>query len=92
MSIISDKTRWLAANGLFPSLFLGILGLFLGQAWGAHAGGFWQLHAIVGVPGFGLSMLVFHRARIHWSAGMVDMREGRREPRVSFDTADLLGT
>jgi hypothetical protein len=90
MLIISDKTRWFAANGIFPSLFLGVLGLFLGQAWGAQVGGSWQLHALVGVPGLALSVLVFYRARIHWSAGIVDMRERERERRPSLITGDLL--
>ena len=32
MSVISERTRWFAANGLFPSLFLGVFGVAEGTS------------------------------------------------------------
>jgi hypothetical protein len=87
MSAISERIRWFAANGLFPSLFLGVFGVFLAHVWGVRMGGSWQLHALLGIPGSALSVLVLYRARLHWSVGTVGMVEGTSERRRSFHTA-----
>jgi hypothetical protein len=86
MPMTGEKTRRFAANSIFPSLFLAAFGWVLVQAWVVQTGGPWWLHAVFGIPGLTLSGLVLRRARLHWSAGIVD----KGERRLSFNSPDFV--
>jgi hypothetical protein len=90
MPIIDEKTRRIAANSIFPSLFLGAFGLVLTQAWAAQMSGSWQLHAILGIPGIALLGLTFYRARLHWAAGIAEMPERTGGRRLPVSTRDFV--
>ncbi|WP_322404927.1 hypothetical protein [Massilia luteola] len=74
MSIIEENVRRFAANSIFPSFFLAVLGLVLAQAGAAQMHGSWGLHIFVGVPGVALAGLALFRARLHWPAAGTDVR------------------
>lgn len=85
MSIIDEKSRLFAANGIFPSVFLSALGFVLAQIWLMQMRGSWQLHILLGVPGLCLLGLGLYRARLHWLAGQVG-----KSGRPAFRTRDAL--
>ena len=83
-----EKTRRFAASSIFPSLFLSMVGLLVGQAGVARMSGSWVPHALFAVPGMVLAGLALYRARMHWSMGTAMPPGQDKGPDRSFDVRD----